>query len=154
MKIETLLEKLESYKAGSFVNLSWEREVSSAKAKKAGIRISKKSAGLIRTDINYDALAAVQGLDRGDKESWFEHYRKGILQSKKDPSKKYLQAFPVPGKKIASKMVVQTESDVYECPAEELYEKGLITKAALSDKSGLDTFIIGVENITAFVGNA
>lgn len=153
MKLETLLEKLDSYKAGSFVNLAWEREVSSAKAKKAGIKISKKSAGLIRTDVNYSALAAVQGIERGEKESWFEHYRKGLLQSKKDSSKKYLQAFPVPGKKISSVMVVDTGSEVYECDAEKLYADGLITKAALGSKTGTDTFIVSVENITSFGGN-
>lgn len=152
MKLETLLEKLENYKAGSFVNLAWEREVSSAKAKKAGVTIIKKSAGLIRTDVNYSALAAVQNMERGEKESWFEHYRKGLLQSKKDSSKKYLQAFPVPGKKISSKMVVDTGSETYECDAEKLYADGLITKAALGSKTGIDTFIIGVENITEFGG--
>lgn len=148
MKINELLNKLESYRAGTFVTLGWERDVSSAKAKKLGIQVMKSSSGLIRTEVDYNNLKAVQGMERGDKESWFEHFNKGILQSKKDPSKKYLQAFPVPGKKFNVRMFVNgVEED-----AQSLYEKGLITKAALGNTCELDTFTVSVDNIVNFGG--
>lgn len=150
MKINQLLEKLNFYKSGTFVMMEWEKDISSAKAKKQGIKVVKRSSGLIRTEVNYESLKAIQDSERGDKESWFEHYSKGILQHKKDPNKKYLQAFPIPGKKIKNIMVVSDGKSTYECEAHKLCEQGIINKSALSNVENLDTFIIGVENITRF----
>ena len=79
MKVENLLKILDVYKAGTIVRLIWERDVSSAKAKKQNIQILKKSSGLIRTDVDYNSLAAVKekAADGSEnpvkKESWFEH---------------------------------------------------------------------------------
>ena len=154
MKVEAMKRALESYKAGTFVNLEWEREVTSAKAKKQGVVVYKHSKGLVRTDVNYRNLASVK--DRPvveGKESWFEHIGNGLLQSKKDDSKKYLQAFPVRGKKIKSTLTVVDETGVYQATAEELYEKGYVNKDVLPVSQQLDTFIVSVENIIAFGGN-
>lgn len=146
MELKKLLKKLESYKAGTFITLEWERDVSSAKAKKLGVQVVKSSSGVIRTEVNYENLKSIQGVERGDKESWFEHFSQGIVQNKKDPSKKYLQAFPIPGKKFNVKMFMNgVEED-----AQTLYEKGLITKAALGNTCELDTFTINVDNIVEF----
>ena len=157
MKVEKLLSILDSYKAGTIVRLVWERDVSSAKAKKQNIRIVKKSSGLIRTDINYSALASIQEKksDKEEvvekKESWFQHYRKGLLEHKSNPEKKYLQAFPMNGNAIKSTFIVIDENNSNkESIGEDLYEAGLITKAALGDKTGTETFIVSVDNIISF----
>ena len=60
MKLDNLLKILDVYKAGTIVRLIWERDVSSAKAKKENIVILKRSTGLIRTDVDYNNLAAVR----------------------------------------------------------------------------------------------
>lgn len=157
MKVEKLLSILDSYKAGTIVRLVWERDVSSAKAKKQNIKIIKKSSGLIRTDINYSALASIQEKksDKEEvaekKESWFQHYRKGLLEHKSNPEKKYLQAFPMNGNAIKSTFIVIDENNSNkESTGEDLYEAGLITKAALGDKTGTETFIVSVDNIISF----
>ena len=158
MKVENLLKILDVYKAGTIVRLIWERDVSSTKAKNQNIQILKRSSGLIRTDVDYNSLAAVKekAADSSDnsvkKESWFEHYRKGLLQSKKDPDKKYLQAFPMNGNAIKATFIVINLNDggKVEVCGEQLYEDGLITKAALGDKTGTETFIVSVDNIISF----
>lgn len=160
MKVENLLKILDVYKAGTIIRLKWERDVSSAKAKKQNIQVIKKSSGLIRTDINYNSLAAVREKSQENssievdvkKESWFEHYKKGLLQSKKDAEKKYLQAFPVNGNAIKATFTVINLNDrsTVEVCGEQLYEDGLITKAALGDKTGTETFIVSVDNIISF----
>ena len=157
MKVENLLKILDVYKAGTIVRLIWERDVSSAKAKKQNIQILKRSSGLIRTDVDYNSLAAVKekAVDGSDnsvkKESWFDHYRKGLLQSKKDPERKYLQAFPMNGNAIKTVFTVTyDDGKVEEKSGDDLYEAGLITKAALGDKTGTETFIVSVDNIISF----
>ena len=160
MKVENLLKILDVYKAGTIIRLKWERDVSSAKAKKQNIQVIKKSSGLIRTDVDYNSLAAIKEKSQENsstdvdvkRESWFEHYRKGLLQSKKDPEKKYLQAFPINGNAIKATFLVINMEDgsKVEISGEQLYEDGLITKAALSDKTGTETFIVSVDNIISF----
>lgn len=150
MKLEALINKLNNYKAGTFVKVTWERDVSSAKAKKQGISITKECVGLVRVGINYNALKALQGVERSEdrKPSWFEHCEesKGLIQSKNDSSKKYLQVFTVPGSKIKSTMITNGQVEA----ANVLYDMGLITKAALSNNEELHTFTLNVENIKSF----
>lgn len=153
MKLEALIKKLNSYKAGTFVKITWERDISSAKAKKQGISVTKECEGVVRVGINYNSLKALQGVERSEdrKPSWFEHCQntpKGIIQSKSDNDKKYLQVFTVPGSKI--KTSISTNNNETSSTADQLYEMGLITKAALSDKDELNTFTLNVENIKSF----
>ena len=128
-----------------------ERSIESAKAKKLNHKIVKHSKGIVRTEINYQNLEKVLNQANSNnnekKESWFEHYTKGILQSKKDPSKKYLQAFPISGKKIKTQYLL----DGKEVNPQDLYEQGLITKAALPNQADeLLTFALNVDNIISF----
>ena len=153
MKLEALIKKLNSYKAGTFVKITWERDISSAKAKKQGISVTKECEGVVRVGINYNSLKALQGVERSEdrKPSWFEHCQdtpKGIIQSKSDNDKKYLQVFTVPGSKI--KTSISTNNNETSRTVDQLYEMGLITKAALSDKDELNTFTLNVENIKSF----
>ena len=155
MKVEKLLKILDVYKAGTIIRLMWERDVSSAKAKKENVCVIKHSSGLVRTDIDYNNLSSVKekSSEKQDpeKENWFQHYRKGLLEHKKDPDKKYLQVFPMNGNAIkATFKVISKDGSVKELSGEECYEKGLITKAALSDKTGAETFIVSVDNIISF----
>lgn len=155
MKLEALIKKLNSYKAGTFVKITWERDISSAKAKKQGISVTKECEGVVRVGINYNSLKALQGVERSEdrKPSWFEHCQdtpKGIIQSKSDNDKKYLQVFTVPGSKIKSSISMNNECDETSCTVDRLYEMGLITKAALSNGDELNTFTLNVENIKSF----
>ena len=152
MKLEALLQKLESYKPGTFVKIKWSKDVSSAKAKKQNISVIKECEGIVRVGINYSSLKAIQDMERSEdrKPSWFEHCQngpKGIIQSKSDPCKKYLQVFTVPGSKIKSNMVTENNNhaDGYE-----LYDMGLITKAALSNSEEIHSFTLSIENIKSF----
>ena len=153
MLLKDLEQKLTNYKSGTFVNIEWERSIESAKAKKLNHSIVKHSKGVIRTEVNYQNLEKVlnQLNDNNSsekKESWFEHYTKGILQSKKNPEKKYLQAFPVPGKKINTYYSLNGEI----VNPFDLYEQGLITKASLPNSTSeeLLTFTLSVDNIISF----
>jgi hypothetical protein len=79
MKVENLLKILDVYKAGTIIRLKWERDVSSAKAKKQNIQVIKKSSGLIRTDIDYNSLAAVREKSQENfKRLLFNTYRRLI----------------------------------------------------------------------------
>ena len=154
MKLEAMKRALASYKPGTFVSLEWERDVTSARARKQGVVVYKHSEGIVRTNVNYRNLAAVKARELVEgRESWFEHVEKGIVQSKKDNSKKYLQAFPVPGKRIKSTLTVVDENGVYQATAQELYDKGYVNKDVVTASEQLDTFIIGLDNILAFGGN-
>lgn len=153
MKLEALINKLNNYKAGTFVKVTWERDISSAKARKQGISVTKECEGVVRVGINYNSLKALQGVERSEdrKPSWFEHCQnapKGIIQSKSDTDKKYLQVFTVPGSKI--KTSISTNNNETSCSADQLYKLGLITKAALNNKDELNTFTLNVENIKSF----
>ena len=154
MTLAELETRLDNYKSGTFVKAAWARNIESAKAKKLGFEIIKKSNGLIRTEINYQNLQKVLAKLSANndptekKESWFEHYSKGILQNKKNPEKKYLQAFPITHSKIISTYLLNGEqADPYA-----LYEQGLITKAALPsiDTAELLTFTISIDNLVEF----
>ena len=153
MLLKDLETKLDNYKSGTFVSAEWARNIESAKAKKLGHNIVKRSKGLIRTEINYQNLEKVlnQSTHNNEKkESWFEHYSKGILQSKKKPEKKYLQAFTVPGKKISSEYLLDGKpADVFQ-----LYEQGFITKANLpaTDDLELLSFSLSIDNLISFGG--
>lgn len=149
--LNEMIKKLNTYKSGSFVKAGWRRDVASAKARKQNITVEKVSSGLIRTEINYENLEKVlNSIDRSEekKESWFEHYSKGLLQSKKNPEKKYLQAFPVPGKKIKSEILVNGIA----MDPNKAYEQGYITKAALPTANELLTFTISLDNLEYFGG--
>lgn len=153
MLLRELENKLDNYKSGTFVSAEWARNIESAKAKKLGHSIIKRSKGLIRTEINYQNLEKVLNqptCDGEKRESWFEHYTKGILQSKKNPEKKYLQAFPIPGKKISAEYLL----DGIPADAFQLYEQGLITKANLpsTDDKELLTFSLSIDNLISFGG--
>ena len=149
MKLDAVLKKLESYKAGTFVKIGWEREIGSAKAKKLGLSVVKKSEGVFRVDIAYDNLKAVQGVERNaDYESWFKHssLHSAILESKKDESKKYLQVFTGANTKVKTQTFIgEEQKDIYN-----LYEEGLVTKAALPNKDVSLTFTLNLDNIVTF----
>lgn len=149
--LSEMLNKLDNYKSGTFVKAGWRRNVASAKARKQNISVEKASSGLIRTEINYENLERILnsvGRPEERKESWFEHYNKGIIQSKKNPEKKYLQAFPVPGKKIKSEILVNGIA----MDPNKAYEQGYITKAALPTTDELLTFTISLDNLEYFGG--
>ena len=155
MLLRDLEKKLDSYKSGTFVSAEWARNIESAKAKKLGYQVVKHSKGLIRTEINYSNLEKVLNqsniVSEDKKESWFEHYNKGILQSKKNPEKKYLQAFPIPGRKIKAEYLLNGKP----VNPSELYEQGLITKASLpnsDDGEELLTFSVSIDNLISFGG--
>ena len=61
--------------------------------KNCGITYRKHSRLTAQFGCNYDNMAAIKELaERGDKPSWFEHTEHdGIVRSKKDPTKLYLQ---------------------------------------------------------------
>ena len=150
MELNVMLKKLESYKPGTFVKIGWEREISSAKAKKLGLNIMKKSEGIFRVDIAYDNLKAMQGVERNaGYESWFKHssLHNAILENKKDESKKYLQVFTGANTKVKTQTLIAGEQkDIFN-----LYEEGLVTKSALPNSNEVPlTFTLSLDNIVTF----
>ena len=150
MKLDAVLKKLESYKAGTFIKIGWEREIGSAKAKKLGLSVVKRSEGVFRIDIAYDNLKAMQGVERNTEyESWFKHssLHNAILESKKDESKKYLQVFTGANTKVKTQTIIAGEQkDIFS-----LYEDGLVTKAALPNNNEAPlTFTLSLDNIITF----
>ena len=157
MEISKLLQKLQNYKAGTFIKIEWEKEVSSAKAKKSNIQVLKHSEGIFRVDVDYKNLSVVQDKAKttdndnsSSKESWFIHsaLHDAIVENKKDSTKKYLQVFLGANNKVKTSFKISGE----EQQPQKLYEDGLITKAALpnNDNNDMITFVLGIENILAF----
>jgi len=150
MKVSDLLEKLKYYKPGTFVSIEWERDISSAKAKKEGVRVFKYSSGVFRVDVDYKNLSKVQAASNTEptKETWFTHsdLHDAIVESKKDPEKKYLQVFLGANNKIKSEMKL---GDRIENP-DELYSKRYINKSSMPSKDEILTFTLGIENIVRF----
>lgn len=157
MELSLLQSKLNNYKKGTFVKVVWEKEISSAKAKKSNIKVMKKCEGIVRAGVTYANIGLVkeilanksQNEETNNKPSWFEHIGNGIVQHKTNNEKKYLQLFFVNNNKIKSNISVE---GVNTTNANELYELGLITKADLPKQSDepLVTMTIGVENIVSF----
>lgn len=158
MKLENLLNRLDSYKAGTFVKVIWSSDVSSAKAKKSGVEVTKNCEGLVRVGINYSNLKAVQEQlalrdeNEPKKESWYTHseVNRCLVESKKDTEKKYLQVFTIPGKKIKSYMTVGHSK--FKVSADKLYELGLITKSALPNNDEMHVFTLAIDKIKSFGG--
>lgn len=150
MKISDLLEKLRDYKPGTFVSIEWERDISSAKAKKEGVRVFKHSSGVFRVDVDYKNLSKVQTSSNTEstKEAWFTHsnLHDAIVESKRDPEKKYLQVFLGANNRVKSEMKL---GDKIETP-DELYSKGYINKSSIPSKDEILTFTLGIENIVRF----
>ena len=160
MELQALKNKLSTYKKGSFVKVVWEKEISSAKAKKSNIKIMKRCEGVVRAGISYANIELVKNIlcnnntnindVENKRPSWFEHIGDGIVQHKTNKDKKYLQLFFVNGSKIKSKISV-SDSNI-DNDVNKLYELGLITKADLPKQNDepLITMTIGLENILSF----
>lgn len=149
MQLNQIQEVLNNYKPGTFIKVCWEKDISSAKAKKQGITITKRCEGIVRTGINYKNVKNVVVSESSqDHVSWFEHCdMKGLIQSKSDNSKKYLQLYPVKGNKIKT---VIASTNIYESNLEKLYELGYITKSSLTKTDELIVMNLGIENIIKF----
>ena len=158
MDLIALQNKLSTYKKGTFVKVVWEKEVSSAKARKQGITVIKRCEGVVRAGITYANIALVKEIlshsnhnnDDAKKESWFEHIGNGIVQHKKDSSKKYLQLFFVNSKKIKSTFKISGLNE--ELSGDKLYEEGLITKADLPKQvdEPMLTMTVSLDHILSF----
>ena len=156
MTIEAINEKLDSYKVGTFVNVVWEKDISSAKAKKQGIQVMKRCEGVVRAGITYANIGLVKELmamkseeeNESKKPSWFEHIGRGLVQHKSNPEKKYMQLFFVNNSKIKS---IVSIGGVEKSPME-LYEMGLITKADMPKEHDepLITMTLSLDNIVSF----
>ena len=161
MKLEAILNRLNSYKPGTFIKVSWTSDVSSAKAKKSGITVTKTCEGLVRVGINYNNLKAVQAQlaerdeNQPKKESWYTHSQLNscLVESKNDSEKKYLQVFTVPGKKIKSLMTINGDcaSNVSVSP-DDMYAMGYITKSAMPNGQEVNVFTLALDKITSFGG--
>lgn len=147
MHLNQIQEVLNHYKPGSFIKIGWERDISSARAKKQGITIIKKCEGIVRTGINYRNVKNATISENPEHESWFEHCNiRGLVQSKSDNSKKYLQLYPVKNNKIKQKI----SSNIEETNIEKLYELGYVTKSSLNKSDKLIVITLGIENIVKF----
>lgn len=151
MKLEKLVEKMNGYKKGTFVTLEWESDISSAKAKKQGISVTKRCKGLVRLGINYSNIKEVQQMikdnEADSKPVWFEHTEHtGIIQNKKDSNKKYLQVFTVNGNSINT--VLNSTNNITD--KETLLETGLVNKSSFSNGATIRTFTLNVDNILQF----
>lgn len=152
---EVLIKKLNTYKDGTFTTIEWESDVSSARAKKKNIKITKRSKALVRLGCDYYNLQSTQnnGVVKGEgKPSWFAHCEDNkYLVKNKNNKNLYLQLFPVPGKKINTKF---DSFGVDEINTNKLYEMGLINKSALpqqmEEKEEIPTIILNIEKIINF----
>lgn len=147
MKIENTLK---NYRPGTYIKVCWERDISSARAKKNGVTIIKQCEALVRTAIKYNNIKGVTPSSNENYEPWFKHSElRGMIQHKKDSEKKYLQLYPVKGKKIKTKIIATIETDNLN----ELYNLGLITKASLPQETDADevqVMTLSIDNVTRF----
>ena len=150
MELTNVQKVLANYKPGTYIKICWEKDISSARAKKSGVTIIKQCEALVRTAIKYKNIKGVVPSTNENYESWFEHSDvKGMVQHKKDSEKKYLQLYPVKGQKIKTKVIATIETDNLE----DLYKLGLITKASLPQEyndEDIQVMTLSVDNITKF----
>ena len=152
MKLIDLENKLQNYKAGTFIKAAWEKNIESAKAKKLGLTIIKQSYGVVRTNISYRNIAKIKSditATESKKPVWFEHYSRSIIQNKNDTDKKYIQLFPVSKNKIKSVYLIDGEV----ADPNTLYELGYITKSNL-EHNDIITVAVALENLTSFGGDS
>lgn len=164
MELSALLNKLESYKPGTFIRIVWRKNIENAKARKENISIVKESTAIVRLDCKYSNLNAVirrktatqpEDIEWQEEEAapkrpvWFEYsgIRRGIVQSKSDPNKKYLQVFPAVGKQIKTCITMRN----VEYTKAQLFELGYINKSEMapSDAEALDVFTLSIDNIVS-----
>ena len=116
------------------------------------LKVSEASCFL---NVNYEASVNRQQVKEGASEgtfevqqNWFEHTNiKGIVQSKKDVSKKYLQL------KLEKSMAT-----IYELPTGELIDKAVIENLLPAEskpsnqgtEKAILSFTIGIDNILSF----
>ena len=153
MELSQVQQVLENYKPGTYIKVCWEKDISSARAKKNGVTIIKKCEALVRTAIKYTHIKGIvpKSYENSEWETWFEHSDvRGMVQHKNDESKKYLQLYPINGKKIKTKIVATVETDNLE----NLYKLGFITKASLPqesvDEDEVRVMTLSLDNITKF----
>ena len=164
MQLNQIQKTLKSYKPGSFIKVCWEKDISSTKAKNLGILIIKKCEGVLRTCINYKNVKR-SPLYKDDninndvnssskKKSWFEHSQiRGVVQSKSNADKKYLQLYPVKGQKIKTQIIIEfdTKCENEKIKLENLYELGLIKKSDLVVREEEPIVMtLDINNITKF----
>lgn len=144
MEIKKLQERLSGYKAGTFIKIKWQKDISSAKALKDNIHIIKECEGLVRLGISYKNLKAVRDKisNTHKKASWFKPSDYCTVEHKEDSSKKYIQVFTVPTKKIHS--TIKSDKSLSE-----LIELGQVSKSALNKSEEINTFLVSLDNLVA-----
>lgn len=145
MEIKKLQERLSSYKAGTFIKIKWQKDIASAKALKDNIHVMKECEGLVRLGVSYKNLRAVRKKIsdvHSNKPSWFKPSEFCIVEHKEDATKKYLQVFTVPTKRIHSS--IRSEK-----PLCELVESGIVNKSALAHSKEVSTFLVDLDSIVA-----
>lgn len=148
MKAEKIQKALSSYKAGTFVNLKWQKVISSKKALDEGICIIKECEGLVRLGVQYSHLKSAKDLIQSatGKTPWYKHAGYCTVVHKEDPSKKYLQVYTVPGQRTRTGIQVIGST----LSVDELIEGGYILKSALHSKPDLTVFTLSYDNVVKF----
>lgn len=102
MEIKEINKRLPKQK-GTFVRIGWSSNIESAAARKSGVQVVKETDATVRWGIAYDHMQRVKEIKATAQPSetkykpWYKHLETSphIVEKLSDPSKKYLQLFPV-----------------------------------------------------------
>ena len=137
---EELFEILKSIKPGTYHSITWVQDVSSSKAKRDNIRVTKISTAVVRLLITYNNGKEENG------HTWYTHSAvRGVVQHKQDANKLYVQVFS-PKNSTQRKSVKYLIDNSTVSTEKELLDKALISFSN-TNKHISDIFVIPVENI-------
>ena len=108
MLLNEVITAIEKRQKGSFTRICWRKNIESANARKLGMLVEKETTMTVRVGIVYERTKraklkeAERTTPKQERAPWYKH-REGtpyILESLKDPSKTYIQLYPVPKKNL------------------------------------------------------
>lgn len=156
MKLEKIKNVLSKRQKGTYVQICTEKEITSERSKKLGVCVLKETTMTVRWGINYNNLKSVKekrasGVEASSYSPWYRHVdvTPHILEKISDPTKKYLQLFPV-NRKGYSK--TRYFINGVEKTKQEVIDSGYVNKSAFAPKEEIAVFSVAIESIKSIAG--
>ena len=153
MELQKIEQELQNRQKGTFINVQWETNIESAKAKKQGVVVIKRVDTVTRWGIKYDHIKKVKELkaqqeqeEKKEYKPWYKHLEKNpcFIQHLADENRVYLQLFTT-NKSNTTK--VKYYINGVEKSKQEVIESGYVNGSEWAPKSEHVIMNIPTENI-------